>query len=269
MKLIAEIGSNHNQNWNRCAELIMHAKKCGFSGVKFQLFDPERLYAENCITEKEIENLKKRVLPIGFIPRIKDLCIQEKLEFGMSVFYNEAVEECKPYVDYLKISSFDVNRFELIRNAVDTKLPVHLSCGLSTLVEIARLKRLFKIKLFYHCVSEYPCPIDRADLKRISFLKESLGLKEIGYSDHTVREMAIVIAYAAGVSVCEMHFDLTDRLGYENIGHCWDDDKMFYLNRALEEASELMSSNYDFDGTQKADRDDGLRPEKIARRKSE
>ena len=42
--IIAEIGSNFNQNFEKAKKLIIEAKKCGVDAVKFQLFKSEALY---------------------------------------------------------------------------------------------------------------------------------------------------------------------------------------------------------------------------------
>ena len=40
---IAEIGCNHNNNFNICKKLIIDAKKSGFDAVKFQMFKADQL----------------------------------------------------------------------------------------------------------------------------------------------------------------------------------------------------------------------------------
>ena len=44
---IAEIGSNHDNDFSKCKRLIMAAKKAGCDAVKFQLFKAEKLVPKN------------------------------------------------------------------------------------------------------------------------------------------------------------------------------------------------------------------------------
>ena len=84
-KFICEIGSNHNQNLDRCFEIIEIAKQIGFWGVKFQYFKANTLYRPEM--KKEIESMKKKELPFRITPYfgIKHLKIYKNLPFS-SVF---------------------------------------------------------------------------------------------------------------------------------------------------------------------------------------
>ena len=61
--------------------------------------------------------------------------------------------------------------------------------------------------LLLHCVSNYPTPIEKADLKAITFLREEFD-RTIGYSDHTVGNTACLTAVALGATVIEKHFTM-------------------------------------------------------------
>lgn len=60
-KFIAEIGSNHNRDLNRCYRLIDEAKDLGFYAVKFQLFRIEKLFSKDAKKlYRNLQNIKKR-----------------------------------------------------------------------------------------------------------------------------------------------------------------------------------------------------------------
>ena len=44
--IIAEIGSNHDNNLNKCIRIIKKAKKIGCDAVKFKLFKAEKLVSK-------------------------------------------------------------------------------------------------------------------------------------------------------------------------------------------------------------------------------
>ena len=43
--IVAEIGSNHNNNLSTAKKLILSAKRSGADAVKFQLFEPSKLHS--------------------------------------------------------------------------------------------------------------------------------------------------------------------------------------------------------------------------------
>ena len=55
--IIAEIGSNFDQNIYLAKKLIKTAKNCGANAVKFQLFDSKKLYPKN----KQMRDLFKKI----------------------------------------------------------------------------------------------------------------------------------------------------------------------------------------------------------------
>ncbi|MFY4804682.1 N-acetylneuraminate synthase family protein, partial [Aliarcobacter butzleri] len=55
------------------------------------------------------------------------------------------------------------------------------------------------------CTSEYPAPLNEANLKSISNMKETFGV-EVGFTDHTLGIVAPVVAVTLGEKVIEKHF---------------------------------------------------------------
>ena len=68
--IIAEIGSNFNQNFVKAKKLILQAKYCGVDAVKFQLFKSEKLYtlifaSDNCLLIKSLALLLPKYISAG------------------------------------------------------------------------------------------------------------------------------------------------------------------------------------------------------------
>lgn len=57
-----------------------------------------------------------------------------------------------------------------------------------------------------HCVSLYPCPLERANLGKLLWLKSLT--EEVGYSDHTHGIEVPIFAMGMGVKYIEKHFTL-------------------------------------------------------------
>lgn len=59
-----------------------------------------------------------------------------------------------------------------------------------------------------HCVSNYPCSYKSLNLNCILNLRETFKLP-IGFSDHTIDNIAACIAYCLGARIFEKHFTLS------------------------------------------------------------
>jgi pseudaminic acid synthase len=62
------------------------------------------------------------------------------------------------------------------------------------------------------CTTEYPAPIEKANLKMIPVYKEVFGVKA-GLSDHTMGSIVPVVATALGATMIEKHFIIDRSIG--------------------------------------------------------
>lgn len=215
--IIAEIGSNHNKDFNKLIRLIKAAKKSGCDAVKFQLFKAEKLVQK---TSKAYNILKKIELPDAWIPKIKKICKKYKILFACSPFDNSAVELLKKNnCDIIKIASPEIKNHLLLRKAISTNLPVIISTGDSDELIINRALKVirnFKISnnqiSLLHCTSEYPAKLENLNLNMIRYLKENLKHIPIGFSDHSLGIESSVSAVAMGACIIEKHITLSRKL---------------------------------------------------------
>jgi len=228
LKIIAEICSNHNNNIERCYKLIDKAKDSGCYGVKFQLFKLKNLFHQDFIQRKKLEKLKKRELNVKLIPKLSRYCKTKKIKFGCTPFDLEAVDYLEPYVDFYKISSYELLWEDLLKKVFSKKKETLISTGMSNEKEVSKVFKIIKnLKdkskfIFLHCVSAYPANIMECNLNSILFLKKKFNL-EIGWSDHTVNPLLIYKLYKEyNLKLFELHFDL-DGKGWEfkDSKHCW------------------------------------------------
>jgi sialic acid synthase SpsE len=253
MKIIAEIGSNANNNWSRCEKLIKTAKQVGFTGVKFQLFKAEKLTTD--IEKQKI--YKEQELNIDWIPKISKLCRELNLTFGCTPFYLEAIDKLKDYLDFFKISSFDILRNDLIKKCLETKKDTYISCGLATNEDIENIIDLimqygFQESNYYflHCISKYPTDYKEASIKRINeifllLLKLKNKNISVGYSDHTKDVDVIKEALNNFAQVIELHFDLDDKKGSESkYGHCWTPKDMEKLYTKIIKIDSIVNNKF-------------------------
>lgn len=277
-KFIAEVSSNHNRSLKRCYEFIDKASLIGCYSVKFQLFKIDQLFSKDVLSRSyDHRKRKKWELPEEFIPKIYKRCKQKKIKFSCTPFYLEAVEKLKTYVDFFKISSYEILWNDLLIKCAQTKKPIIISSGMATLKEITSAVNILKKNgckdiTILHCVSQYPADIKNCNLKSISFLKQKTKCN-VGWSDHTVNPLIINSAIEDfGASTIEFHLDI-DKKGYEfEQGHCWTPSqilpiidfyrlkkKIFGTNKKKYSKSEKEERLW------RADSSDGLRPIKSIR----
>jgi len=184
--LIAEIGINHNSSVKLAKKLIDLAKNSGFDAVKFQKRNPD-------ISTPESQKLKIRNTPWGDITY---LAYKKKIEFGLKE-YREIDKYCKKLkiiwfasawdieslnflkkfkLKYNKVASAMLTNLDLVKAIAKEKKLTFISTGMSSMKDIQKSINIFKKNkckfVLMHCVSQYPCPEEKLNLKMILTLKE-------------------------------------------------------------------------------------------------
>lgn len=266
VKFIADIGSNHNRDIDRIYCLIKTAKEVGCWAVKFQLFRPDDLYRE--LTPDRRAELELASLPWEFIPQITKWCKEFDLIFGCTPFSIEAVNYLAPYVDYFKISSYEILRLDLIRECAKHENPIHISTGMANARErykaIMAAGREYEI---YHCRADYPTKPENCNMMDTLYYRDEDGDRWFnGWSDHSRQPGVIYAAVASGIEFVEFHIDLEDMAGIESKhGHVWppqDIRKVIYDSSVIDVAlaSEYYKPYTEEDRNKRADPIDGRRP---------
>ena len=208
--IIAEIGINHGGNLKKCMKMIKEASRSGADSVKIQTNDVDESYMKNTLSYKEFKNknfsnsellkLKKYSKKLGviFFSTPGDIKSLKRL--------------IKIKVPAIKISSGLATNLPLIGESIKSKIPTIISTGFSTKKDLNHLKKFikkfnFKKIVILKCTANYPASPKNLDLKSIQFLKNKFSLP-IGYSDHTIGDLAPVVAVSCGATVIEKHFTL-------------------------------------------------------------
>jgi sialic acid synthase len=134
--------------------------------------------------------------------------------------------------DALKIASRDIRNIPLLNAVGATGLPVIFSTGFTNNAsDIQAAYRLLSSRgqpvSVLHCVSVYPAPYARLNMRRLEWLRHVLPDAVIGYSDHTTGVLAPALAVALGAGVIEKHITLdkslpgTDQAGSMDLGGLW------------------------------------------------
>ena len=217
--IIAEIGNNHEGDFELAKEMIDAAAEAGADAVKFQTFRTEHYI--NKLEKQRFSRLKSFELDFFQFEKLSNLAKQHGLFFISTPFDLGSAKALSNFVDVLKISSSDNTFFPLIETITGYNLPVILSTGILDLTGIQKTVGIFKKAwsrdfveknlAILHCVCSYPVPLKEANLLAIKSLQEEYTFS-IGYSDHVIGNDAAIISVALGARVVEKHFTLDHNL---------------------------------------------------------
>lgn len=217
--IIAEIGSGHCGSLDQARELIVDAARAGAGAVKIQTYTPDSLTIKCSGPDFEIkggawkgrnlyELYGEAMTPREWHGPLFDAAREAGVPIFSSPFSAEDVDfleslDCPAY----KIASAEINHFQLLERVRETKKPVIISTGMASLHDVkAALEALYgRDVVILHCVSGYPTPVLEANLWSIRNLQSHFPRHEIGFSDHTINNIAGIAAVAVGARVIEKH----------------------------------------------------------------
>lgn len=211
--LVAEVGINHNGSVRLAERMIAAAKEAGADAVKFQFLRRGRLVNPGLRESGPVLKVLDRcVLPDGAMGRLKRFADRVGLVWFATVFDEEAVGILEGWgVELYKVASGDVVNRPLLERVVRTGRPVLCSTGAATLREVdAAVGVLSRSRGGFgllHCVSLYPAPLERMNLRTVPYLARRYGCVS-GLSDHTAGSEAAEWSVALGAAVVEKHFTL-------------------------------------------------------------
>ena len=218
--IIAEIGNNHNGDFNMAFKLIQIAKEIGVDAVKFQVKNIEKSFSKELLdssyvnensfgktyrehkqalefSEKQLEQIYDYAKKLGIV------CFSTPFDID-SVDLLERIDN-----PIYKISSFHVTDLPLIERICKTKKPILISTGMSTIAEIDNainlIKKYTELYAILHSVSSYPTADEDINLNIIPTLRDRYKCP-VGYSGH---ERGIAICSSAvmlGACAIERHF---------------------------------------------------------------
>ena len=223
--IIAEIGSNHNQNLSQGKKLIDAAYRAGVDAVKFQSFKVENWMSREMKHFPTMKNngrlektLKKCELTLDLYKKFQSYA--EKL--GLVCFSSpshitdiDALERVN--IPLYKFGSVQITDLPTIEYAASKNKPMILSTGASTIKEIKEAVDVIlsagnKKIILLHCTVSYPTDFGQVNLNAMETLMKEFNFL-VGYSDHTLDPIIIpVAAVARGARVYEKHITLSRKM---------------------------------------------------------
>ena len=228
--IVAEIGCNHQGNFETAKEMITVAKLfCKVDAVKFQKRHPRELLSPEEYNAPHPEPYHSYGPTYGehreFLEfsidqhrELKDLCAQVGVIYSSSVWDMTSAREMVSLNPVLiKIPSACNLNFGLIGYLADEYWgDIHVALGMTNHDEEERIVKFLEDKgraqsvVLYACTSGYPVPFEDVALLEIRRLSETYGdtVKAIGFSGHHLGIALDSVAYSLGATYIERHFTL-------------------------------------------------------------
>lgn len=210
--IIAEIGSNFNQNINLAFKLISSAKDSGADAVKFQLFNAKKMYPN----DKKMFSLFKSIeLNKNWIPKLQKFSESIGVDFLISPFDIDSAKTLKKRnLAGYKVASSELTNIKLINYLSSIKKPLFVSTGMSDLIDVKNAIKVFKKYknnkiVLMQCGSMYPLPEKYTNLRVLNTFKKFKF--QLGFSDHTKGTFSAIVAVGLGAMVFEKHFTLNKK----------------------------------------------------------
>ncbi|WP_201523616.1 pseudaminic acid synthase [Aliarcobacter butzleri] len=255
--IIAELSANHNGSLQTALDSIKAAKECGANAIKLQTYTADTLTLNSRNEDFMIsggtlwdgrnlyELYQEAYTPWEWHKKLFDYARSLDIDIFSTPFDKTAVdflEKLNPSA--YKIASFEITDYELVRYTASKQKPIIISTGIATIDEIQDVVNICKSVgneniILLKCTSEYPAPLNEANLKTISNMKETFGV-EVGFSDHTLGIVAPVVAVTLGAKVIEKHFIIDKSIGGADCGFSMDKKEFKQMVEAIRDAEKLI-----------------------------
>ena len=223
--LICELSGNHNNSFSHLKKLIHCAIDQKVDLVKFQVYKPETLtlnaqskhfkitHKNKWSKYKNLYNLfEKSHTPWDWIKKLTQILDKKKINWFASAFDASSVDflesiNCKAY----KIASPEITDINLINYIASKNKPIILSTGMAEEKDlnfaVRNIKKHHSKFAILKCTSKYPASYKDLNLSSIKKLKKKHRCV-VGFSDHTLDNLAANISVVFGATIIEKHFKL-------------------------------------------------------------
>ncbi|WP_368507575.1 N-acetylneuraminate synthase family protein [Bradyrhizobium lupini] len=226
--VIAEIGNNHNGNFDRAIALVDAAVAAGADCAKFQMRKLDEVYRASSLSGKDddlaveytLDLLRRFELPIAQQRKIAEYCAAKGIQYLCTPWDAKSVAVLEEFgVQAYKVASADLTNLPLLACLAGTGKTLIVSTGMSTTDEIKTAAKFLDDRdasyVLLHCQSTYPAALHNIHLRFMETLREIHPL--VGYSGHERGVAVSTAAVALGAVVIERHITL-DR-GMEGPDH--------------------------------------------------
>jgi sialic acid synthase SpsE len=204
MIIVAEVGINHNGDMNLCHEMIRQAAISGADMVKFQLYEPKILFADE---PHLIEEGERCSIKYDDFRRILDWCNEESIKPFFSVFDETRLEWTENlHMPCYKLASRSIVKTpDFARKVAKLGKETYAALGMASLGRAKELLGDLPNVKFLYCVSKYPAQFSDYFAQPKSYEDSDY----YGISDHTHGIETSLVAAGRGARFIEKHFTLS------------------------------------------------------------
>ena len=217
--VIAEIGNNHNGDFDRAIALVDAAVAAGADCAKFQMRKLDEVYRASSLSGKDddlaveytLDLLRRFELPPEQQKKIAEYCAAKGIEYLCTPWDAKSVAVLESFgVQAYKVASADLTNLPLLACLAATGKTLIVSTGMSTTDEIKAAAKFLDDRnagyVLLHCQSTYPAALHNIHLRFMETLREIHPL--VGYSGHERGIAVSTAAVALGALVIERHITL-------------------------------------------------------------
>jgi sialic acid synthase SpsE len=220
---VLELANNHWGSIERGLKIITdYSRIVRFNNVKaaikLQFRDIDSFIHKDFLDRTDIRYIKKTLdtrLNKAELSQLVNAVRQGGCISMATPFDEKSVDLCVELgIQIIKIASSDINDWFLLEKIAQTRKPVIVSTGGSSLKDTDDLVTFFENRniplAINHCVSLYPSEDRDLEINQVDFLKNRYPNHTIGYSSHEYHswDSSITIAYAKGARTFERHIDI-------------------------------------------------------------
>lgn len=242
--VIAEVGSNFDKNLDKARKLIDVAKQAGANAVKFQLFRADVLYPNR---DGLYDIFKSIELDAEWVPQLEKHARDQGLHFMASTFDLGSVDVLEAVkVPAHKVASSETTNLGFLHRLAVTGKPVIISTGMCDMVDVEEAVNTClgagndQIVLL-QCGAMYPLPNELVNLRVIQSLARRFNCP-VGFSDHTLGQIAAITAVGLGATVFEKHYTLDKKGAGPDHFYALEPDELKSYISAIREAHEALGS---------------------------
>lgn len=217
--VIAEIGNNHNGDYDCAIALIDAAIEAGADCAKFQMRQLDEIYRSKSLAgtdddlsvEYTLDLLRRFELSTDEQHRLSAYCAQKGIIYLCTPWDPTSVRILDSFgVQAFKVASADLTNLPLQAAMAATGKPMIVSTGMSTTSEIESAVSFLNARsasfALLHCQSTYPAAFHNINLRFMEQLRKLHPL--VGYSGHERGNAITFAAVALGACVVERHITL-------------------------------------------------------------
>lgn len=262
--IIAELSANHNHSLENALKSVVAAKEAGADAIKIQTYTADTITLDCDGSDfilkgglwdgyRRYDLYTQAYTPWEWHKDIFSIAKQVGIDCFSTPFDPTAVDLLESLDSPIyKIASFEITDIPLIGYIASKHKPVILSTGVATIDDINLALNTLRENgcndiTLLKCTSEYPAPIERANLVTMQDMASRFGVK-VGLSDHTMGADVAIAAVALGAQVIEKHFILDRSIGGPDSAFSMQADEFAAMVKSIRNVEKALGKvNYPSD----------------------